>query len=169
MLAVVFFLTAAVLVVVQARMKKHVREDLVSTLRAESVVYADLVRVRREQTQQSTAILVDQPSLKALMSSDDPPTVQDASKAILESSRADLLILEDPNGEILAFHSTADSEAMPALEGLMQVSVGTQDWWFAGGHLYNVSLSPIVAGAGAQAFAGKNGTGARCLAAIGAG
>jgi signal transduction histidine kinase/CheY-like chemotaxis protein len=148
MLAVVFFLTAAVLVVVQARMRRHVREDLVSTLRAESAVYTDLLCVRREQTQQSTAIIVNQPSLKALMSTNDPLTVQDGSKAILESSRADLLILESANGEILAFHSHADGEAMSVLAGLMQVSVGKQDWWFAGGHLYDVSLAPIVAGSG---------------------
>src|SRR5580698_10870738 len=131
MLVVVFFLTAAVLVVVQARMRSHVREDLVSTLRAESAVYADLVRVRREQTQQSTAIIVNQPSLKALMSTNDPLTVQDGSKSILESSGADLLILESASGEILGYHSGADSEAMSALAGMMQVSVGKQDWWFA--------------------------------------
>jgi hypothetical protein len=150
MLLVVFFLTAAVLVVVQARMRRHVREDLVSTLRAESVVYTDLVRVRREQTQQSTAIIASQPSLKALMSTDDPLTVQDGSKSILESSGADLLILESASGEILGFHSSADSDAMSALAGMMQVSVGTQDWWFAGGHLYDVSLAPIMAGSGAN-------------------
>jgi signal transduction histidine kinase/ActR/RegA family two-component response regulator len=150
MLVVVFFLTAAVLVVVQARMRRHVREDLVSTLRAESAVYSDLVRVRREQTQQSTAIIVNQPSLKALMSTNDPLTVQDGSKSILESSGADLLILESASGEILGYHSSADSEAMSALAGMMQVSVGNQDWWFAGGHLYDVSLAPIVAGSGAD-------------------
>jgi signal transduction histidine kinase len=150
MLVVVFFLTVAVLVVVQARMRSHVREDLVSTLRAESAVYADLVRVRREQTQQSTAIIVNQPSLKALMSTNDPLTVQDGSKSILESSGADLLILESASGEILGYHSGADSEAMSALAGMMQVSVGKQDWWFAGGHLYDVSLAPIVAGSGAD-------------------
>src|SRR5580698_551012 len=150
MLVVVFFLTAAVLVVVQARMRSHVREDLVSTLRAESAVYADLVRVRREQTQQSTAIIVNQPSLKALMSTNDPLTVQDGSKSILESSGADLLILESASGEILGYHSSADSEAMSVLAGQMQVSVGKQDWWFAGGHLYDVSLAPIVAGSGSD-------------------
>jgi signal transduction histidine kinase/ActR/RegA family two-component response regulator len=148
LLAVVFSLTAAVLVVVQARMRRHVREDLVSTLRAESAVYEDLVAARREQTQQSTAIIVDQASLKALISTDDPLTVQDGSKAILESSRADLLILESASGEILAFHARADSAAIPALAGMLQVSVGKQDWWFADGHLYDVSLAAIVAGSG---------------------
>jgi len=42
MLAVVFLLTAAMLLLVQARMRRHVREDLVSTLRAESAVYNEI-------------------------------------------------------------------------------------------------------------------------------
>jgi signal transduction histidine kinase/FixJ family two-component response regulator len=148
MVVVVFLLTVAVLAVVQTRMRRHVREDLLSTLRAESGVYADFVRVRREQTQQSAAIIVDQPMLKALVSTDDPATVQDGSKETLESSRADLLILEGAKGELLAFQTRADIEAIPALVGRMQVSVGKQDWWFAGGHLYDVSLAPIVEGSG---------------------
>jgi signal transduction histidine kinase/CheY-like chemotaxis protein len=148
MLAVVFLLTAAVLVVVQARMRRHVREDLVSNLSAESAMYADFVRIRREQTQQSAAILADQPNLKALMSSNDPLTVQDGSMPILETSRADVLILESANGEILAFHTKADIQAIPALAGMMQVSSGKQDWWFADGHLYDVSLAPITMGSG---------------------
>ncbi len=51
MLGVVCLLTAAVVIIVQARMQEHIHEDLVSVLRAESVVSADFVRLRREQTQ----------------------------------------------------------------------------------------------------------------------
>jgi hypothetical protein len=38
MVAIAFLLTAAVLTLVQARMRIHVREDLVSTLRDESAL-----------------------------------------------------------------------------------------------------------------------------------
>lgn len=147
-LAVVFLLTGAVLVGVQARMKRHVREDVVSTLRLESAAYADFVRVRREQTQQSAAMIAEQPSIKALLSTNDPLTVQDASSEILESSGADLLILENPNGGILAFHARSKGTAAMAPEGLMQVSVGDQDWWAAGGRLYDVSFAAITSGSG---------------------
>ncbi len=147
MLGVVCLLTAAVLIMVQAKMRVHVREDLVSDLRAESAVNADFVRLRREQTQQSAAMIADQPSLKALMSTNDPLTVQDGSEPFLESSGADLLILENAGGKILASHSRIGTP-MEASEGLMQVSRGEQDWWFTGGHLYDVSFVPIIAGAG---------------------
>ena len=105
MLAVVFLLTAAVLVLVQARVRSHVREDLVSTLRAESHVYAEIEQARREQAQQSAALIASQPSLKALMSTNDRLTVEDGSQSLLRPSRADLVIRENPSGDVLAFHS----------------------------------------------------------------
>ena len=150
MLAVVFLLTAAVLLLVQARMRSHVREDLVSTLRAESAVYNQIEKARREQTQQTAIMIAEQPSLKALMSTNDRLTVQDGSESILPASHADLLILEGVSGEVLAFHSKASNAPVQVLKSLMQNSNGDHDWWFAGGHLYDVSLVPVVAGVNAS-------------------
>jgi hypothetical protein len=88
MLAVVFLLTASVLVLVQARMGKQVRSELASTLRMESRVYAEIERARREQSQQSAALIANQSSLKALMSTNDPLTVEDGSQTILPTCPA---------------------------------------------------------------------------------
>jgi HAMP domain-containing protein len=150
MLAVVFLLTASVLVLVQARMRSHVREDLISNLRAESGVYSEIERARREQAQLTAILVADQPSLKALMSTNDRLTVEDGSESILQTSRADLLILENPSGEMLAFHSKSDDVPASTAKRLMQGSAGEEDWWFAGGHLYDVSLVPIVVGANGE-------------------
>ena len=79
MLAVVFLLTASVLVLVQARIRTQVRADLASTMRTESRVYAEIERIRREQSQQSAELIAGQSSLKALMSTNDRPTVEDGS------------------------------------------------------------------------------------------
>jgi hypothetical protein len=151
MFAVVFLLTAAVLVLVQARMSRHVREDLVSTLHTESSVYTEIQRARREQEQQSAVLIADQPSLKALMSTDDPQTVQDASEPILLTSRADLLILENPRGGLLAFHSKSGDVTSAMVKPLLLSSPGDEDWWFTGSHLYDVNFVSIVAGAGSEA------------------
>jgi signal transduction histidine kinase/CheY-like chemotaxis protein len=146
MVAVVFLLTAAVLALVQARMRVHVREDLVSTLHAESAVYTQIEEARREQAQQSAALIADQPSLKALMSTNDRLTVEDGSESLLRTSHADLLVLENAGGEMLAFHAKSDDVPVSTVKRLMQESTGEQDWWYAGGHLYHVSYAPIVAG-----------------------
>src|ERR1700722_11774020 len=146
MLAVVFFLTAAVLVLVQARMRSQVRADLASTLRTESRVYAEVESMRREQSQQSAELIADQPSLKALMSTNDRLTVEDGSQSILPTSHADLLILENPSGAMLALHSRGGGVTSAMASPLMKGSTtgndsdSSEDWWFIGGHLYDVNL-----------------------------
>jgi signal transduction histidine kinase/ActR/RegA family two-component response regulator len=149
--AVVFLLTAAVLVLVQERMKSHVREDLAATLRAESRVHAEIEHARRDQSHQSAALIADQPTLKALMSTNDRLTVDDASSSLLETSHADLLILENPSGDVLGFHSRSDDVPFSTVKRLMKDSSGNEDWWFAGGHLYDVNFAPIVAGRNSDA------------------
>ena len=146
MVAVVFLLTAAMLALVQARMREHVREDLVSTLRAESSATTQIEEARRAQAQQGAALIADQPILKALMSTNDRLTVDDGSESLLQTSHADLLVLENRNGEMLAFHSRSDDVPVSAVKRMLGESRGEQDWLFAGGHLYLVSFAPIVAG-----------------------
>lgn len=147
MLAVVFLLTAAVLVLIQAQMRSHVREDLLSTLQAQSTVYRGIEQVRREQAQQAALLIASQSSVKALMSTNDRATVQDASESILHASHADVLILENASGEMLAFHSRTNDVPISSAEHLLENATGEQDWWAAGGRLYDVSFAPIVAGA----------------------
>ena len=151
MLAVVSLLTVAVLVLVQARMKSHVREDLAATLREESRVYAEIERARHDQARQSAALIAQQPSLKALMSTNDRLTVEDASASILDTSHADILLLENPSGDVLGFHSRSDDVPFSTAKRLMQSSQSEEDWWFVGGHLYDVSFAPIVAGMNSDA------------------
>ena len=146
MVAVVFLLTAAVLALVHAQLREHVREDLVSTLRAESSATTQIEAARRAQAQQGAALIADQPILKALMSTNDRLTVDDGSESLLQTSHADLLVLENRNGEMLAFHSRSDDVPVSAVKRMLQESRGEQDWLFAGGHLYLVSFAPIVAG-----------------------
>jgi signal transduction histidine kinase/ActR/RegA family two-component response regulator len=150
MLAVVFLLTASVLVLVQARVRTQVRTDLASTLRTESRVYAEIERLRREQSQQSAELIAGQPSLKALMSTNDRPTVEDGSLSILPSCHADVLILENPSGEMLALHAKSSDVTPVVVKPLMQSSTRDEDWWFINGHLYDVNLVAIVAGTGAE-------------------
>jgi len=156
MVAVVFFLTAAVLTLVQLRMRQHVREDLISTLRAESAASAQIEEARRTQSQQGAALIADQPILKALMSTNDRLTVEDGSESLLQTSHADLLALQNRDGEMLAFHSRSDDVSVSPAKRMLQESTGDQDWWFVGGHLYHVSFAPIIAGAGVnQRLLGK--------------
>jgi hypothetical protein len=103
MVAVVFLLTASVLTLIQARMRIHVREDLVSTLRAESALYTQIEEARSDQARQSATLIADQPILKALMSTNDRLTVEDGSESLLQTSHADILVLQNPAVRSLPF------------------------------------------------------------------
>ena len=151
MLAVVFLLTASVLAFVQIRMRAHVAEDLASALRTESSVYSKVQDARRQQTEQSAALIANMPSLKAMMSIHDALTIQDASASILDNSGADVLILQDPAGNTLALHSRAQKVARSSERMLLFHSSQKHDWWFVNGHLYDLTFAPITAGAGSEA------------------
>src|SRR5215471_1973709 len=114
MLAVIFLLTASVLVLVQARMRKQLKADLAATLQMESHLYGQMESMRREQSRRSTELIANQPIVKALVSTNDRLTVQDGSQSILETSHADLLILQNLNGEILGLHSKTGSAKLTA-------------------------------------------------------
>ena len=150
MVAVVFFLTAAVLALVQARMRSEIRANLAFTLRTQTRVYADIESTRREQAQQSATFIAHQPSVKALMSTNDRPTVQDGSQWILPASHADLLILENPSGDALAVHAKSKDVTSASVTPLLKAMSGDEDWWLINGHLYDVNLVPILAGAGEE-------------------
>lgn len=150
MIAVVFFLTAAVLALVQARMRRQIRADLATTLRTQSRVYAEMESLRREEAEQSASFIANQPSIKALLSTNDRPTVQDGSQWILPASHSDLLILENTSGQLLGLHARSDEVTDSIVAPLLHATTGDEDWWFINGHLYDVNLVPIFAGAGAE-------------------
>ena len=150
MLAVVFPLTAAVLALVQVRMRAHVSEDLISALRTESSVYGKIEEARRQQSEQSAALIANLPSLKAMMSTRDPLTIQDGSESFLQTSGADVLILEDLSGRLMALHSKSRKVAASSERLMLFHSAGKHDWWFVNGHLYDLSFAQVNAGAGAE-------------------
>jgi signal transduction histidine kinase/ActR/RegA family two-component response regulator len=150
MIAVVFFLIVAVLAMVQARMRSQIRADLASTLRTQSRVYAEMEGLRREQADLSASFIANQPSIKALMSTNDRLTVQDGSQWILSASHADLLILENTSGQLLGLHAKSGEVTSSTAAPLLEATAGGEDWWFINGHLYDVNIVPIFAGAGME-------------------
>jgi len=154
MLAVVFLLTASVLVLVQARMRKQLKADLAATLQMESHLYGEMESMRREQSRHSTEVIASQPIVKALVSTNDRLTVQDGSQSILETSHADLLILENLNGDILGLrlksgHGSVELDAA-TVQPLLRSTDAEEDWWFVNARLYDVHFAQIVSGAGSE-------------------
>ncbi len=142
-------ITTAVLLVVRYRVQLRVRADLTAALDTSIVTFDRLQQQREETLERSAALLAALPPLKALMTSADPATIQDASATFWQLSGSQLFVLANRDGAIVAFHSATTpfprDAAQQAIDRFM-ASGNTRDWWFGDGRLFQVFLQPIAFG-----------------------
>lgn len=142
-------LTSAMLLVVRYRVEKQVREAIREDLHNSVRNYESFERLR-EATLTHTAMLVaDMPNLRALMTTQHKATIQDASKEIWQLSGSDLFVLTSIRGDVLAFQSSSPGFSVDAVQGSLRASLdrgNVWDWWFNGGHLYQIWLQPVYFG-----------------------
>src|SRR4051794_29334449 len=142
-------LTFGVLAVVQYRVRVHVRDEITQALRDSVVTFRSLQQQREATLGRSAALLATLPPLKAVMTSEDPATIQDASRMFWQLAGSQVFALADGSGRLLALHTSAASFDRDAASAAMRRSVEAgepRDWWFGGGHLYQVFLEPIDIG-----------------------
>ena len=142
-------LTAVSLLIVQRTVEHQVRQGLTTDLANSVETFRNVQKEREASLLRSAGLLADIPSVKALMTSHDPPTIQDGSRNIFRLSGGDLLVLLNRGGEMVAFHSRRpqpnpeeDANAIRRHE----LAAGSLQWWLVAGHLYEVALSPIYFG-----------------------
>jgi signal transduction histidine kinase len=142
-------LTAVSLVIVQRTVASHIRRGLAGDL-ADSVQTFRNVQADREASLARLAeLMADLPNLKALMTSHHPPTIQDGSREMFHLSGGDLFALVDPTNKVVGFHTKTSGISQPQVQRLVDgrdTLTDSLQWWFAGGHLYEVVLAPIYFG-----------------------
>jgi signal transduction histidine kinase len=142
-------LTAVSLLIVQRTVENQVRRDLGNDLANSVETFRNAQKDREAVLARSAKLMADLPSLKALMTSRHPPTIQDASGEMFRLSGGDLFALLDPASQFVGFHTKAPGitreQAQQLLEHRNTLDQPLQ-WWFAGGHLYEVVLAPIYFG-----------------------
>jgi signal transduction histidine kinase len=142
-------LTAVTLVIVQRTVEHQVRRELANDLAHSVETFRNVQREREITLAHSAELIADLPSLKALMTSHHAPTIQDASGEMFRLSGGDVFALLDSSGHLVGFHTRSPGISREQAEQLYQ-NRGTLEeplqWWFAGGHLYEVFLEPIYIG-----------------------
>lgn len=142
-------ITTAVLLVVRHRVELRAREEVVTAL-DNSIVTFDRLQQQREFTlERSAALLAALPTLKALMTSEHPGTIQDASGTFWQLVGSQIFALADREGTISAFHTTTPEFPRDAAQTAIRRYLAggdAQDWWFGAGHLFQVFLQPIALG-----------------------
>jgi signal transduction histidine kinase len=113
------------------------------------VTFQSLQQQRESTLETSAALLATLPPLKAVMTSRDPATIQDASKMFWDLSGSQLFVLADRSGAVVAIHPGAREFTRADAQESMHRSLAkgeSRDWWFGGGRLFEVFLQPIYIG-----------------------
>jgi signal transduction histidine kinase len=144
-------LTCSTLLVVRHRVELQVRQQIREALQNSVVTFQHLQQLRENTLQQSAALVADQPTVAALMTSRNKPTIEDGSTSIWKLLRgdSDLFVLADSSGKLMALHTETPGFSESQAQQLLRQSFergDTRDWWFAGGHLFQVSIRPIYFG-----------------------
>ena len=132
---------------VDSEIQKQVKDGTDESVRA----FESFQRQRELQLSRMGAMLADLPTMKALMSTQHAPTIQDGSESFWKLAESDLLVLAKPNGNIVALHMTKPGWSIQTVERDLKRSTDAGEdasWWYDDGRLYWIFLHPITSGAG---------------------
>jgi signal transduction histidine kinase len=142
-------LTCATLYIVRRSVHHQLLIQIADDLRNSISVFRDFQQQREINLTQSAELLANLPSLKALMTTHDAPTIQDASDKFWKLAPSDVFVLADPAGRIEAIHTNISGISRDLAQELLAASLQHQQsgyWWYGGGKLYEVFLQPIYFG-----------------------
>src|SRR6185437_4698647 len=103
-LLIVCGLMGAVLVIVRRSVRAGIDRQVGVSMDALVHAFESLQDQREMQLSRTAAMLAELPPLKALMTTNDPRTVQDGSSRFWRLSGSDLFILADSQGRVMALH-----------------------------------------------------------------
>lgn len=132
---------------VNVEIQRQIRNDADASMRA----FETVQRQRESQLSRTAALLAELPTLKALMSTEHAPTIQDGSETFWKLAGSDLFILAKPDREIVALHMTGPGWSTATAERDLKRSIDLGEdasWLYDEGRLYWVFLDFITSGAG---------------------
>ena len=148
-LTVTSCLTAATLLVVRYQVEKGMRAAIGARLLDSVKTYRMFASQRDAARARSSAQLANLPNVRAVMSTQDPRTIQEEANSILALSGSDLLVLGDKAGQLEGLESRGKAITRGQAATLLRASLEHGEdsaWWSGGGRLYEVWLQPIYFG-----------------------
>jgi signal transduction histidine kinase len=142
-------LTALSLLVVRHSVRSHVREGIAQDLRNSVTTFQNFQHDREVMLTHSAELVAYLPITRAIMTSPDPATIQDASKDVWQLTGSDLLVLVDRSGKVVALHTKSAGFTREAAQKYFDRSLAEEDsshWWFGDHHLYQTFVQPVYFG-----------------------
>jgi signal transduction histidine kinase len=146
-------LTFTTLLVVRHTVQQEVRHGIQRDLESSVSAFHTFQKQREVTLERSAALLADLPNVRALMTTHDAATIQDASRDLWRLAGSDLLLLADSSGKVMALQATPleitvrqGQDFFPHGVPNLVSSAETRHWWYVEGHLYEVFLQDIYFG-----------------------
>jgi signal transduction histidine kinase len=151
MLLITAALTSISLLLVQRSIRSNVRQSIAVNLRNSVAAFQDFRHERETMLTSDVALLADLPITRAIMTSPDPVTIQDASQDVSQIAAGDLFVLVDRSGRVVALHTKTPGFTGEAAQKFFQQSLDedlreSSHWWLAEHHLYQTFIEPIYRG-----------------------
>jgi signal transduction histidine kinase len=149
MLLISFGLTCTSLLLVRRTVQHQVKSEISADLQNSVSTFQNFQREREVTLSHSADLLADLPDLRALMTTHDEATIQDASTRLWQLAGSDLFVLADRSGAIVALHAASAGFTRSMAQESLKISDNTQGesrWWFGAQHLYQVFLKPVYFG-----------------------
>ena len=146
-------LTCGTLLIVQHQVTLQLRGDISGDLRNSVAAFQDFQRQRELSLTHSAELLANLPNLRAMMTTQDAPTIQDASAEIWRLAGSELFLLADRTGKVAALHTATPGFTRGDAQEFLSRSLKQDEsdyWWYGGGHLYEVWIQPVYFGEAAN-------------------
>jgi len=152
-LLIICGLTWAIVLVIRHTLRSEITQQMRVSTDASIRAFESVQHQREQQLARSAAMLASLPTLKALMTTEHAPTIQDASEAFWRLGGSDLFLLADSDGRLLGMHVRRPGfdTGQAGVELKRSLDQGEDAaWWYADGQLYQVFLHSIQAGSGSD-------------------
>jgi len=151
MILVTAGLTTTSLLLVRRSVEANVRQSIAENLRNSVSAFQDFRHERETMLTSDVALLAYLPITRAIMTSPDPVTIQDASQDVSQIAGSDLFVLVDRSGKVVALHTKTPGFTRDAAEKYFQQSLDegrneSSHWWLGDHHLYQTFIEPIYRG-----------------------
>jgi signal transduction histidine kinase len=157
MLIITAGLTTTSLLLVRRMVESNARSDIALNLRDSVSAFQDYRHERETMLTTYVALLADIPLTRAIMTSTDAATIQDASQDVWQHARSssDLFVLVNRSGQVVAMHTKTPGFTREAAEKYFQQSldedeVDSSHWWYGQHHLYQAFVQPIYRGSSTE-------------------
>ncbi|HWR14675.1 MAG TPA: ATP-binding protein [Terriglobales bacterium] len=150
MIAVLSVLTIVSLLVLRHSVQTEVRRQTLDAVASSVHAFDRLQEQQFASLLRTASMMAELPTLKAVLATKHPTTIQDASAEFWKLSGTDLLILGDTAGVPMAVHASVANLGTESANRILAVRSAEEpeSWWYDESGLYRIVSQQVTAGSG---------------------